>query len=185
MSGGFGLAQPAQRRPLDGNAKGLPTILRRRRSAKIGGVSHQSVAWKGEVHDGGYPRRRCSRRGRFGQAGDPGPCGRQGQSIDHRQGIAPRPVPALVREAAPRLPGCHGGQLQRTPLVPAAVGHWAGRAHRVGATGRAVPPGRPSRQERRQRCRSDLRGRGAPAHALRAGEVGGAACCVCTSCAKA
>jgi hypothetical protein len=39
-----GLAKPAVAGLPERNAKGLPTFVRRRRCAKIGGVSHQSEA---------------------------------------------------------------------------------------------------------------------------------------------
>jgi hypothetical protein len=58
MSGGWRQAKLAGGRPLDGNAKGLPTFVARRPGAKIGGVqSHQSEALKGEVREADYTMR--------------------------------------------------------------------------------------------------------------------------------
>ena len=44
MRGGLTGAKRLARRPLDGNAKGLPTFEQRRGCAKIGVASHQSAA---------------------------------------------------------------------------------------------------------------------------------------------
>ena len=130
---------------------------------------------KGEVRGADYTRSSRSRRGRSGQARDPGPCRRRRRPCDRHSGSATRQVHRLVRAITRRLHRRHGDQLERAPLGAQAHGPGPGRTDHLGAAGRAVPHGGHERQERRQRRGGDLRGRLAPEDALRARQVDRAA----------
>jgi hypothetical protein len=78
-----------------------------------------------------------------------------------------------VVEAAP--PGCEVGM-----EACGGAHHWARQLHALGYRVKLIAPAvreavREEQQERRQRCRGDLRGDELAQHALRVGEVGGAA----------
>src|ERR1700694_4284447 len=124
----------------------------------------QSV--RGEVHGEDYY---C--RSGFGKAGDGGACDRPGGTDGAAQGASSRAVAALDGDAAAVRGG--DGSLRWGALLGAGID--ATRSHGAHHRGRVRAGVSQEREERCQRCRSDLHGGATTEHAVRGDKVGGTA----------